>query len=334
VPWSSGGHRHVRKLLRRHEFYLAALTLALALAVGLTNPAFLSLANLFDLCKSSTVMGLFALGVLLVLLSGGIDVSFATIGIFSVYVTSRVLVAVDFRGSAAAAFLLAGSLGVLLGLFNAVFIALYRLPTLIVTLGSASIFRGFLLAFVGTTIVNQLPSGMVRFSKLTLGNATAGLPFSFLLFVLAAGVVWLVLRYTMLGRGIYAMGGSMVAAERAGFRVRRVQFFVYGLVGLLSGIAGVVHACTVRNANPFDLVGMELLVIAAVVLGGADIAGGTGTVLGTVLGVFLIVILNNSLILLGIPSYWQKVAVGVVILVSTAVTARRGVRQIGGIGLC
>jgi simple sugar transport system permease protein len=323
----------VRKLLRKHEFYLAVVTLGLALAVGLANPAFLGLANLFDLCKSSTVMGLFALGVLLVLLSGGIDVSFAAIGIFSVYVTSRALVAADFRGSVAVAFLLAGCIGVLLGLFNGVFIAFYRLPTLIVTLGSASIFRGFLLAFVGTTIVNQLPPGMVRFSKLTLGGA-AGLPVSFLLFVAAAVTVWLILRYTMLGRGTYAMGGSMVAAERAGFRVRRVQLFICGFVGLLSGLAGVVHACTVRNANPFDLVGMELLVIAAVVLGGANIAGGSGTVLGTVLGVFLIVILNNSLILLGIPSCWQKVAIGVVILVSTAITAGRGVRQIGGVGLC
>lgn len=324
----------MRRLLRKHEFCLAAVTLGLALAVGLANPAFLGLTNLFDLCKSSTVMGLFALGVLLVLLSGGIDVSFAAIGIFSVYVTSRVLVAADFRGSVAAAFLLAGLIGTLLGLFNGVFIAFYRLPTLIVTLGSASIFRGFLLAFVGTTIVNQLPPGMVRFSKLTLWGGTAGLPCSFLLFVLAAGVVWLVLRYTMLGRGVCAMGGSMVAAERAGFRVRRVQLFVYGFVGLLSGLAGVVHACTVRNANPFDLVGMELLVIAAVVLGGADIAGGAGTVLGTVLGVFLIVILNNSLILLGIPSYWQKIAVGIVILVSTALTARRDTRLIRGARLC
>jgi simple sugar transport system permease protein len=324
----------VRRLLTKHEFYLAGVTLALLLSIALACPTALNLANLFDLCKSSTVMGLFALGVLLVLLSGGIDVSFAAIGIFSAYVTSRVLVAADFRGSAAVAFLLAGFLGVLLGLFNGLFIALFRLPTLIVTLGSASIFRGFLLAFVGTAIVNQLPPGMVRFSKLTLGGGSTGLPLSFLLFALAAGVVWLVLRYTMLGRGIYAMGGSMIAAERAGFRVRRVQFFVYGCVGLLSGLAGVVHACTVRNANPFDLVGMELLVIAAVVLGGANIAGGSGTVLGTVLGVFLIVILNNSLILLGIPSYWQKVAVGIVILVSTAITARRGVRQIGGVGLC
>ena len=343
----------MRKLLRRHEFGLATITVILIVGIGLTNPAFFSMANLFDLCRSSTVMGLFALGVLMVLISGGIDVSFAAIGAFSMYVTSRILPVADFPGSAAVAFILAGAIGALLGLFNAVFIGFYRLPTLIVTLGSASIFRGFLLAFIGTAIVNNLPEGMVRFSKLTIGNAgspagaTAGLPFSFLLFVLAAVVVWFVLRHTMVGRGLYAMGGNMVAAERAGFHMRRLQLFLYGLVGLLSGMAGIVHACMLRNANPFDLVGMELVVIAAVVLGGASITGGRGTVFGTVLGVFLIVVINNSLILLAIPSYWQKVTVGLVIIISTAIrvpkrrrsrlgsrAAQRNPPRIQGAGLC
>ena len=331
----SGHNGYMRKLLQRHEFWLAVMTVMLSVGIGLVNPAFFSLTNLFDLCKSSTVMGLFALGVLMVLLAGGIDVSFAAIGAFSMYVTSRVLLAADFRGSVAVALLLAGAIGASLGLFNAVFIGFYRLPTLIVTLGSASIFRGFLLAFVGTRIVNRLPPGMIRFSKLTLGtDGLAGLPVSFLLFVLAAVTVWLLLRYTMLGRGLYALGGNRVAAERAGFNLRRLQLFLYGFVGLLSGVAGVVHACMMRNANPFDLVGMELVVIAAVVLGGASITGGRGTVLGTVLGVFLLVIINNSLILLDIPSYWQKVAIGLVIIISTALTARRNASRIRGVGLC
>jgi len=276
----------------------------------------------------------------MVLISGGIDVSFAAVGAFSMYVTSRLLLAADFQGSAAVAFLLAGSIGALLGLFNAIFIAFYRLPTLIVTLGSASVFRGFLLAFIGTAIVNNLPEGMVRFSKLTLWNRISpegeavGLSASFLLLVLAGVIVWFVLRYTMLGRGIHAMGGNMAAAQRAGFNIRRTQLFIYGFAGLLSGVAGVVHACMMRNANPFDLVGMELVVIAAVVLGGASITGGRGTVLGTVLGVFLLVIISNSLILLNIPSYWQKVAIGLVIIVSTALTARRSTRRVHGVGWC
>ena len=328
-----GWRAAVKRLLRKHEFYLAAITLMLIVGIGLANPAFFTLTNLFDLCKSSTVMGLFALGVLIVLISGGIDVSFAAVGAFSMYVTSRLLVAVDFHGSVAVAFLLAGLIGALLGLFNGVLIARYRLPTLIVTLGSASLFRGFLLAFIGTSIVNNLPAGMVRFSRLTIfsNGDGAGLSLSFIVFAAAAAVVWVILRYTMSGRGAYAMGGNLVAAERAGFNLRRLQLFLYGFVGLLSGLAGIVHACMMRNANPFDLVGMELTVIAAVVLGGASITGGRGTVLGTVLGVFLLVILSNSLILLDIPSYWQKVAIGLVIIVSTGITARRSNKSICGV---
>jgi len=325
----TGTCSHMRKLLGQHEFYLAMILTVLVIAIGLANPAFLTRANLFDLCKSSTVMGLFALGVLIVLISGGIDISFAAIGAFSMYVTSRVLLAFDFQGSVAVAFLLAGLIGLTLGLFNAVFINMLGLPTLIVTLGSASVFRGFLLAFVGTSIVNRLPAGMIAFSRSALfeqilaTGETVELSSSFVLYLLAISAVAFILRYTLLGRGIYALGGNAEAAERVGFNLRRVQFFIYGLVGLLSGVAGLVHACTMRNANPFDLVGTELSVIAAVVLGGASITGGRGTVLGTVLGVFLIVVINNSLILLGIPSYWQKVATGGVIIASVAVTAIR-----------
>jgi simple sugar transport system permease protein len=325
------------RILHRHEFYLAATLAMLASIIAIINPAFLSLSNLFDLCKSSTVLGILALGVLIVLLSGGIDISFTAVAALSMYVTSKVLLAVGYSGSVIIAFLFAGCLGLLLGLFNAFFVSCYRLPTLIVTLGSASVFRGFLLAFIGTRIVTSLPAGMVDFSKHSLfttmlpGGETIGLSTSFLLFIGAAAMVWVLLRYTMLGKGIYALGGNPEAAARAGFNIARLQFFIYGLVGFLSGVAGLTHACTMRNANPFDLVGAELVVIAAVVLGGASITGGRGTVAGTVLGVFLLVTINNSLILLGVPSYWQKVLIGGVIVVSTGITASRNPRTLQGV---
>jgi simple sugar transport system permease protein len=325
------------RILHRHEFYLAAVLTLLASIIALVNPAFLSLSNLFDVCKSSTVLGIFALGVFVVLLSGGIDISFTAVAALSMYVTSRLLLAVGYSGPVVVAFVVAGCIGLLLGLFNAFFISCFRLPTLIVTLSSASVFRGFLLAFVGTKIVTSLPAGMVAFSKQSLfatalpGGETIGLSASFLLFVAATAAVWVLLRRTILGKGIYALGGNAEAAERAGFNIVRLQFFIYGLVGFFSGVAGLTHACMMRNANPFDLVGTELVVIGAVVLGGASITGGRGTVLGTVLGVFLLVIINNSLILLGVPSYWQKVLIGLVIIVSTGITARRNPQALQGV---
>jgi simple sugar transport system permease protein len=312
-----------------HELVLAALLLVLTLVIGFLNPALFSRAHLYDLLKGSTVMGLFALGVLLVMISGGIDISFTAIAVFAMYVTSRWLVAVDFPGTVLVAFASSAAIGFALGGLNALFVAGFRLPALIVTLGTAGLIRGLLLAFIGTEILNQLPPGYARFSRLSWfeqtlpGGETVGLSPVFLLWLVAAVAVALLLRHTVIGRGIYALGGNAAAAERIGLNVTLLRLVVFGLAGALAGLAGLAHATMMRNANPFDLVGMELTVLAAVVLGGAGIFGGRGTVTGTFLGVLLLVLLNNSLILLGIPTYWQRVFVGLILLVATALSLRR-----------
>jgi len=129
------------------------------------------------------------------------------------------------------------------------------------------------------------------------------------------------LNHTMLGRSIYALGGSVESARRIGINVLRIQFFVYVYVGMLAGLAGIIHGSMSRMADPFSLVGQELSVIAAVVLGGARLVGGYGTLTGTLLGVALIVLVQNSLIVVGIPSTWQSVAIGLLILIGTGVPA-------------
>lgn len=323
----------MKKLFYRTEFLVALTTLMLCLLIGLSNNAFFSIDNLFDLIRSSVEMAILALGVLVVMISGGIDVSFTAIAVFSMYATTKAFVGMGFQESVMWAFLLAGGIGLLLGLFNAAFISYFRLPTLIVTLGTASIFRGVLLIFIGTYIVNTLPKGMADFGRSNLitvtsaAGTTVSLPATVLVAALAVVAVWGLLRYTMLGRGIFALGGDPVAARRAGFNVRAIQISVYGLAGFLAGITGIIHGSMVRNANPFDLVGTELNVIASVVLGGARLAGGHGSVSGTLLGVFLVVVMNNSLILLGVPSYWQRVVIGLLILLGTGITALQAQRE-------
>jgi simple sugar transport system permease protein len=312
-----------------HELVTAAILVMMIAVITLINPTFLSLSNLFDLLKSSVVMGIMAIGVLIVLISGGIDISFTAIAAFSMYVTSNLLIGASWASAWEIILILSGLIGMILGLFNAVFISFFRLPTLIVTLGTASLFRGFLLAFVGTSVLTNLPQGMIQLSRMTLLDQVLqtgehiGLSVTVLFMFALAILTWFLLKYTLTGRGIYALGGAAGAARRVGFNINRLQFFIYGLVGFLSGIAGIIHASMMRNANPFDLVGMELFVIAAVVLGGASITGGRGSVIGTILAVFILVIINNSLILLGISTTWQRVVVGLIIIGSTAVSARR-----------
>ncbi|MEM6431935.1 MAG: ABC transporter permease [Deinococcota bacterium] len=319
-----------QKLFSRNETLVALIIIAYCALTSWRNPAFFSLGTLFDLLRGSIVMGMFAMGVLLVLISGGIDVSFTAIAVFSLYASTKIVVALNWGDSFIAAFVIACVIGLGLGLFNALFIALLKLPTLIVTLGTLSLFRGFLLTFIGSARITRVPNGMREMwgSRLVSFTTENGffyaLPTAFLFLVGTVVIVWFLLHRTMLGRQIFALGGSEVAARRAGIPVTRIKLFIYGFVGLLSGAAGIIHASLSRTADPFDLVGLELTVIAAVVLGGARLTGGSGTIIGTLLGVALIVIINNSLILLGIPSSWQTFIIGVLILLGTGIPAYQG----------
>jgi len=149
------------------------------------------------------------------------------------------------------------------------------------------------------------------------------LPAYFLVLVVAASVTWYILNRTLIGRALYAVGGNAGIASRLGYNLRTVHVFVFAYAGLLAGIAGIMHVSSNRLANPFDLAGSELDVIAAVILGGARITGGSGTVLGTLLGVLLITLVNNVLILVGIPSTLQLAIIGLFILAAGAMFSIR-----------
>jgi simple sugar transport system permease protein len=327
------GDAKMKKLFEKNEFFVALTIIGLSLIIGAVNQAFFSLSNLFDILRGSVVMGIFAIGFLIVIVSGGIDLSFAAVAAFSMYITSKVLIGLNFQGSFLVALLVSAGIGLILGLINAVFISEFKLSTMIVTLGTQSMYQGFLLAFVGSAYIIDIPQGMIRFSKLALirftgaDGTTISLHFAIILLVAVVIFSWFLLRYTMLGRGIYALGGAATAAARVGFNIRFIQYFIYGFVGFIAGMAGVVHVSLARMANPFDLVGTEMNVIAAVVLGGARITGGYGTIFGTLLGVCLVVIINNSLILLGVPSYWQQVVIGLLILIGIGIPTYQSKRN-------
>ena len=311
----------------RNETLVALVILAFCLLGAASDPGFLSIATLTDLLRGGIVLGIFAVAAMLVLISGGIDVSFTAVAAFTMYVTAMVLNAAMPWMPWWGALAFGMTVGACLGAINGILIAGFGLPTLIVTLGTLSIFRGFMLTFIGQRQITTLPPGMREFGRMMLirGENADGsfynLHAAFLVTVLVVALTWFILQRTMLGRQIYAIGGSVESARRIGINVRGVQFFVYVYVGILAGLAGVIHSSMARVANPFDLVGLELSVIAAVVLGGARLAGGHGTLTGTVLGVALIVLVRNSLVVLGIPATWQSVTIGALILLGTGLPA-------------
>lgn len=308
-----------------NEGILLAVLLLVVIAMSIASPAFFTPGTFFALVRSSMVPLVFALGVLLVMISGGIDVSFPAVAIFAAYTTLTLSIKGKFDPTIIGIFLIAMLIGAGLGLLNGVVIGRFRLPTLIVTLGTQGIFKGALLTYVGSAYIGagRLPDSVAEAGSATvLDIPGVGYLHAMMVpvLVLTVAVGWM-LRFTTFGRGIYAIGGDTEAARRVGIKVVRTQLLLYVLVGAIAAFGGIVYVILGRSANAQSLVGTELDIIAAVVLGGASIFGGRGSVIGTILGVLLVQLINNSLVLVGIPSTWQRAAVGVLLLLGVGVQA-------------
>ena len=305
------------------EKILVLLIVVLCAVISLINPTFFTVANFCDMVRSSTVNGLYAVGVMLVLISGGIDISFPSIAAFSMYATVKIFNGIDYEGTFLLPLLVSAVFGLVMGSFNGFIIHKFKLPTLIATLGTANLFNGILLTFLGSAQINSLPDGYTDFARTYLIRVASdygmsSIPIAFVIWVVVALIVWYILKFTMLGRGVFALGGSRISAERIGMNIGMIQWFIYGVAG---AIAGTVNTALKRTCNPFDAIGIELTIIAAVVLGGVKITGGKGSMMGTVLGVFMFTIINNSLIMVGVSTYWQRAVIGMLIIVSTGITA-------------
>lgn len=314
---------------RRPELFTLLLVIVTCLVVIIANPDFLQMSNLVDILRASVVRGLFAMGVLVVLAAGGIDVSFTAIAAFVMYALTMLVINVAPDMPLAAILAIAAAGGAGLGALNGLLVHKLSAPSLIVTIGTQYVYRSFLLTFVGTALFMNIPAAMDTLGKASLythvssNGVASSLPATVLVLAVAALVTWFILERTLMGRAIFAVGGNPQIAERLGVNLFTVRVFVFAYAGLLAGIAGVVHVASNRLANPFDLSGMELEIIAAVVLGGARITGGSGTVIGTLLGVLLITLVSNVLIFVGIPSTLQLFIVGLFILIAGTIFTLR-----------
>ncbi len=318
----------MKKLAGRNEPYVFLVLFALCLLIEFRSGQFFSSNNLVDIASALIVPGLFAVGAFLVIISGGIDVSFPALASLSVYATTKYLLDIDYQGGILLPITIALAIGALLGAFNGLFIGYFRLPALIVTLGSSSVFKGIMQGALNSKQLTIIPVGMRTWGTTALFTArnpvsglTSRMPIAFIVFLVVLGFVIFLMRYTMFGRSIYAIGGSETSAHRAGFNVIRTKMVMYIMVGMIASLAGVIRVCMMQQAHPTNMLGMEMNIIAGVVLGGTAITGGRGTLLGCMLGTLLIVIVENSLILLGIPTSWKSVFTGALIIIGTGVSA-------------
>ncbi|HEY5777090.1 MAG TPA: ABC transporter permease [Terrimicrobiaceae bacterium] len=285
----------------------------LCVIFSLTTDVFLTWRNALNVIDQITVLGILAIGMTAVIVIGGIDLSVGSVLAFSMMMMGWLYQAVGVPlGLAIAAGLVAGTA---CGVVNGLLITKAKLPPFIATLTMMSVGRG--LANI-ITEGRQIVGYPDWFTNLSTVRHFGFLSVTVAIFIVLALISWAVLRYTTLGRSLYAIGGSAEVARLAGIPVQKLTIAVYALSGLLAGLASVALACRLNSSQPSAGTGYELDTIAAVVIGGASLNGGVGGIRGTVVGVLIIGVLRNGLNLSGVSPFVQQIVIGVVIALAVA----------------
>lgn len=303
--------RLMRRIRQRDDpsLGLIGVLALLVVALSLTSPHFLTPNNLLNIGRGIAILGIVAVGETVVIISGGFDLSVGSIMAAS-GMTAGFLVTAGV--ALPAAFAMALAVGLAVGLLNGTIISFARINPLIATLATLSVVRG--LSYVisgGREIVVQNPS----FTGLGTGSFM-GVPWIVLLLLAAFTVFGWAMPRTLFGRYAYAIGSSSRAAARAGVPVARWRIAYYATSGVLAAVAGIVFVARTGNAQPSAALGIELDVITAVILGGTSLTGGRGRIWGTFVGLLLLGVVNNGLILVGVPAFWQQVVKGGILLLA------------------
>jgi simple sugar transport system permease protein len=313
------------------ERWLLLVIVVMGAALGLTTSTFLTLSNLFDLVNASSVNIIFGVGLLVVLIAGGIDISFSVAASVVQYLTALTLQRLG-GGDWALGILFAGMFGALLGCFNAFWIYQFRIVSIVVTIATFNLFFGMLMFLSGGVSLYDLPDWLttrIAIVSIDTGNGRAEITILVLAMAICVAATWLLLRRTSTGRQLYAMGDNMEGARRIGVSIGAMHYLAFGWLGLMAGIAGLMQAHYAQEVVPNALYGRELDVLAAVVLGGARLGGGRGSILGVILGIILVAMTQNGLNLLGISPYAFKMIIGAIILVAITLSSEGVGKLIG-----
>ena len=295
------------------ELRMLALAIVIAVALSLLSPYFLKANNLLNLLDQSVVTGIVAIGMTFVILTGGIDLSVGSV----VGLTGVILGLALHPFSIPIAIALATLAGAGIGLFSGLLIAYFDLAAFVITLGVMAIGRSLAYIFSGQTSISDIPPQLNDLVYTTVLGVQTNVWTLLVLYALA----WAYLTYTKGGRTIYAVGSNREAARTAGLNVLFYSVVPYVVSGALSAIAATLMSSQILSIDPLAGTGLELDAIAAVVIGGGSLYGGRGTIIGTLIGVFIMVMIRNGLNLLGVSPFWQGSAIGAIII--AAVLAER-----------
>jgi ribose/xylose/arabinose/galactoside ABC-type transport system permease subunit len=296
------------------EIWLLIILIIVSVLIGIRNSVFFSAENLLDLLKGSSVIGICALGMTFIAMTGGIDVSVSAViaCVASIIGNFMFRSGNSFFNNVIVVFIISIACGAILGAINGFLIGKLKIPSIVATLGTLAIFRGVLFLITKGYWVNRfnLPEWLKSLSLLTV----ARIPIQVIIFIVLVIICWLIMKFTTFGRSVYAIGGSSISAMRIGINVDRIILYVYILMGMLTGIAAFVHTTIMVGVDPNSFVGFEFKVIGAVFIGGVAITGGRGSIFGAVVGVLLLAVISNGMIIARIPIFWHQVITGAVIL--------------------
>jgi ribose transport system permease protein len=324
LPRDQLGERPRRSLLRllatQIELRMLLLVILIATGLSLVSPYFLTLNNLYNLMDQSVVVGMVALGQTLVILIGGIDLSVGSLAGVTGIVLGLAFPALGLYGGILACL----ATGLLAGMINGVVVTFGRVAPFVVTLGMMSIGRSLAYVLSGANSISDLPAPLGKLSASTL----FGLPVDFWCLLAMYGLCWWFLARSKGGRTLFAIGSNPEAARVAGLSIAYWSVLAYALSGVMSAMAAIFLASKILSIDPIGGQGLELDAIAAVVIGGASLFGGRGSIIGTLLGVFIMVFIRNGLNLLNVSPYWQGTAIGSIIV--AAVLVERLISTRGG----
>ena len=305
-----------RKYLHIREINVLLALILMIVIMSAASPYFLTQDNVFNVLRGMSTIGIMAIGQTMVIITGGIDLSVGSLMAASSMLTARMITV--YGGNAFIAVICGLAFGLLMGSVSGIIITRFRINPFITTLGMLSIGRGltYLLATgVKGSVASNIP--MQNESIIFLGNGYLGpVPFPVIILLVLVVLATLFLNRTVPGRYIYAVGSNERSAKLSGVPVNRIRVFVYAISGLFCALAGIILTGRLSTAATNIGVGNELDVIAAVVIGGASLQGGEGTVTGAIIGATIMAIVRNAFVLLHIPNHFQTITIGVVIVLA------------------
>jgi len=311
----------MRNLLRKKtvEVRLLVVLVAMIVALSATSEHFLTLANLTSLLNNNAVNLIWAVGLLVVLIAGGIDISFAVAASVVQYVAVSCFELIG-GGNWFTGLLICSLLGIGLGLINAALIHGFKIISIVITIATFNAFFGLLMFFSKGRFIYDLPDWWIDrifiFEHQSASGVWSELNLAVGVMLGCVLVTWILIQHTNIGRQLYAFGDNPEGAKRAGINIGLIQAVAYGWMGMMAGIGGLMQVNIAKEVVPNALYGRELDVLAAVVLGGARLGGGKGSILGCILGVMFVAITQNGLNLLGVSPFAFQMIIGSFILIA------------------